>query len=588
MITVSDYIVKYLEDIGVEQVFSVVGGGSMFLNNSFGNSKKIKVKYFHHEQACAIAAEGYSRANNYKLAIVCVTTGPGGLNCLTGVMGQWTDSVPVLYLSGQVKYETTIQDSGLRQLGDQEVDIVNVVHPLTSYWKLVEQPNEIKYELETAIALASNYRKSPVWLDIPINVQNAKIEEETLRSSPFKNDCYEYEDKINDFIEFLYKSEKPLIVAGHGIKIANAQKEFKELISKLNIPVVTTFNGFDLLSGKNKNWVGRIGTLGSRAGNFVLQNADLIIELGTRNNIRQVSYNWKNFARNAKKIIIDIDAKELKKKIVEGDLIIHSDVKKVINYLLSLQPYTIYGKNKWLNFCLSLKNKYPLVEQIHYENKTNGINPYIFINELTKQLSEDSIVVCGNGTACVSYFQAGIVKENQRVIWNSGCASMGYALPAAIGACFANPDKNIICIDGDGSFQMNIQELSTIQHYNLPIKIFLLNNKGYQSIKQTQTNFFGKEHLTGCDDKDLSFPDYKKLADVYRLKYFKIDKNDFSIDEILQIKNSCLCEVDLTTDYIFAPKLSSKQLEDGTLISPSLEDMFPFLPEKEIKENIYG
>jgi len=593
LIFVSDYIVKYLEDIGVEYCFSVVGGGAMFLNQSFGKSKKIKTIYFHHEQSASIAAEGYSRTTG-KLAVVCVTSGPGGLNTLTGVMGQWTDSVPVLYISGQVKYETTIQDTGLRQLGDQEVDIVSVVKPLTKYAEIIKNSYYIKSSLDSAIHECMSNRRGPSWIDIPLDIQNSYIEENKLCDGLAYDLCLDDLRYFDKAFELLTQSKKPLIIAGHGIRLSNAQKEFYELLKVLNIPVVTTFNGFDLLTNDHENWIGRIGTLGSRVGNFALQNADLILCLGTRNNIRQISYDWKNFGKNARKIIVDIDLKELNKPTIKGDLVIHTNIKNFINYLL---PKIFEGLTctipwlAWLNWCLAKKEKYPIVEKIHYENKTKGINPYIFINELTKKLKNDATIICGNGTACVSYFQAGIVKERQRVFWNSGCASMGYGLPAAIGACFANNKKEVICIDGDGSLQMNLQELQTIKHHNLPIKLFVLNNNGYHSIVQTQTNFFGKENIVGCNEKSgVSFPDLRKIAKAYGIRYGRID----NVEDLNNNLDFILCgfdvpfiiEVFLTTDYIFAPKLSSVENEEGKLISRPLENMYPFLDEKELMENM--
>lgn len=587
-IRVADYIFQYLADYGVTHVFLVTGGASMYLTDAIKKEKRLKYVTYHNEQACAIAAEGYSRTTG-KMSVVCVTSGPGGLNTLTGVMGQWADSIPVLYLSGQVKLET-VKDNDIRQLGDQEINIVDIVNLITKYSKMIVDPLSIKHELKTAIDISTSDRKGPVWLDIPLNIQSALIENFSFE------DCEHYyikkeSEKIRETLEYLKGFERPLIIAGHGIRLSNAKKEFLNLLRYIDIPVVTTFNGFDLLSNDHPNFVGRVGTLGSRSGNFALQNADAIICMGTRNNIRQVSYDYKNFAKNAKKIIIDIDELELNKKTIQGDIIIKEDIQNFINeFNIKLESnFILNGKwLEWLNWCKDKYKKYPVVLN-EYKNTKNNIHPYYFIGRLTHNLKENSIVVTGNGTACVSMFQAGIVKNNQRIFWNSGCASMGYALPASIGACFGNNENEVICIDGDGSFQMNLQELQTIKHYKLPIKIFILNNKGYHSIKQTQDNFFNGDYI-GCNESSgVSFPDNKKLADLYDLKYFKINSPkdvDKKINKILKYKDSLLCEVMLPTDYIFSPKVSSERKEDGTIVSKPLEDMYPFLDRDEFNSNM--
>ena len=587
---VADYIFKYLADYGIRHVFLVVGGGAMHLNDALKKEKRIKYVCHHHEQAAAIAAEGYARASG-NLAVVSVTSGPGGTNALTGVIGQWLDSVPVLYLSGQVKFETTIAsapNSGLRQIGDQEINIVDIVRPVTKYAKMITDPESIKSELEKAIHFAVSGRPGPVWLDIPLDVQGALIEEENLKSENTNNIPLAVEDRvISVVIEELQKAKRPLLIAGHGIRISKAKKQFLELVGLLNIPVVTTFNGFDLIASDADNFIGRIGTIGSRAGNFALQNADLVVCLGTRNNIRQISYNWSSFASRAKKIIIDIDDAELHKKTVKGDVLVHSDAKIFITKLLEKIPKGFKVDEIWLEWCLARKKKYPVVLNEYKIPNENSVHPYYFIEELTTALNNNAIVVAGNGTACVALFQAGIVKAGQRIFWNSGCAAMGYDLPASIGAALAG-NRDVICIAGDGSIQMNLQELQTVRHNNLPIKIFILNNQGYHSIKETQTNYFNGDFI-GCNkDCGVSFPDNSKLADLYGLKYFKIDSTSKMrqvINDVLFNPGAVLCEVVLG-DYIFAPKLSSKKESDGRIISNPLEDLSPLLPRDEFKENI--
>lgn len=590
---VADYIFKYLAEYGIKHVFLVTGGGAMHLNDALKKENRIKFICNHHEQGAAIAAEGYARATG-ALAVVNVTSGPGGTNALTGVIGQWLDSVPVLYLSGQVKFETTIASvpgSGLRQLGDQEINIIDIVRPVTKYAKMVTEPNTIKAELEKALYFATSGRPGPVWLDIPLNVQGALIEKNNFLE--WKGKETEAELKVGDdiifkVIEEIRGAERPVIVAGHGIRIAKAEKCFSDLVELLGIPVLTTFNGFDLIPSASDNFIGRIGTLGSRGGNFALQNADLVIFIGTRNNIRQISYSWASFARNAKKIIVDIDQAELRKETVKGDILVHADAKEFIEQLLSRVHDDFRVDETWLEWCLERKHKYPVVLDDYRVPSKNFVHPYFFIEELTKTLSEDAVVVAGNGTACVVLFQAGIVKSGQRIFWNSGCAAMGYALPAAMGAAVAC-GRDVICITGDGSIQMNLQELQTIKKNNLPVKIFILNNQGYSSIKQTQTSFFNSDYI-GCDDESgVSFPDNAKLADLYGFSYFVID----STDEMLKVINqslSCsgpvICEVVLPNDYIFSPKLSSEKKPDGRMVSKPLEDLFPFLEREEFESNM--
>lgn len=589
MIKLSDFIAKRLKELyNTEYVFMVSGGGAMHLNDSFG--KYIKYVCNHHEQACAIAAEGYARLNQ-KLAVVNITTGPGGLNCLNGVFGQWTDSVPVLYISGQVKTSTTLAscpDINLRQLGDQEVDIVSVVKSLTKYAVTLTDPYDIEYILDKAVYIATHGRKGPVWIDVPINLQAALIDETKLKKYLPQEDKIVLPNNASQYmqLEKLYKeAKKPLIVAGHGIRLANAKEDFIKLVNKLNIPVVTTMNGFDIIPHTNENFIGRIGTVANRAANFVLQNADLVITIGTRNNIRQVSYNWENYAKNAKLVCVDIDKAELDKPTIKPEIKFHSDAKDFILKALDLLP--VKEHNNWNIWTKQLKNKYPvLTEAGRIEH--NPIEPYYFINKLTKHFDKNEVVVCGNGTAFLLPFQVGEVKDNQRYIWNSGDASMGYDLPAAIGACFANNKKNTVCLAGDGSIMMNLQELQTMIHYNLPIKLFILNNNGYISIQQTQKNFF-EGRMTACTtESGVSIPDFIKLGNAFGIKSVKIaskENLDEQIEEVLQTEGPILCEVMLSPGYIFAPKLSAKKLDDGTMISPSLEDMFPFLDRDEFNKN---
>lgn len=582
MIKLSDFVAKYLYKHGVIDMFIISGGGAMHLNDSFGASK---IKYFcnHNEQASAICGEGYARTNQ-KLALVNVTTGPGGLNCLNGVFGAWTDSAPVLFISGQVKFSTTMASCPnvpLRQLGDQEVDIVSVVKPITKYAVMVTKAEDIKYHLQRAIYEATSGRKGPVWLDIPINIQAALIDEKKLKGfTPPKKTKYDL--KIKEVVSAFKKAKRPLIVAGHGIRLAGQIENFKKLIKKLNIPVVSTLNGFDLIETDSPYLIGRIGTIGQRAGNFALQQADIVLFLGTRNNIRQASYNYENFAKNAKKIIVDIDKAELKKPTVKPDISVFADLADFIPALL--KNTTKLNVETWFKHCQKLKAKYPPLKEFKIK-QNNPVNPYLFMEKLTENLPKGANVVASNGTAIVSLFQAAKIKQNQRMIVNSGDASMGYGLPAAIGAAVA-AKKEIVCLEGDGSIMMNLQELQTVKNYNLPIKIFILNNNGYISIIQTQRNFFGR--FTACNQQTgVGLPDFKKIALGFDLPYVRINKNvdlNAKIKQVLSKKGPLICEVMLEKDYIFAPKLSAKKLPDGSMVSPSLEDMYPFLTRAEMED----
>jgi acetolactate synthase I/II/III large subunit len=597
MIKVSDYIAKRLATVyGVRHVFLISGGGAMHLNDSFGKQEGLEYICNHHEQASAIAAEGYARYNQ-ELAVVNVTTGPGGINTFNGVFGQWTDSVPVLYISGQVKYETTLASFshlGLRQLGDQEADIIGMVKPITKFATMLIDPMDTKKILDEAIYLATNGRNGPVWIDIPLNVQGALIDENHLEDfkppTLIDKRLSETDSSLVNLLEALKQSKRPLFVVGHGVRLSKTENLLYALLDKLNIPAVTTFNGFDILPNDHSCFIGRIGTIGQRAGNFSLQNADLVIFLGTRNNIRQISYNWACYAKNAKKIVVDIDKAELEKPTLKPDLTINLDLKSFMPTLLdSLSNHPMNNYHDWLNWCQLSKSKYCPEKNTDYRNKGNLINPYFFIQKLTHLMKEGDLATAGNGSACVCLFQAGTVKKNQRIFWNSGNASMGYDLPAAIGLCIAADKQKTICLAGDGSLMMNLQELQTMKHYNLPIKLFVMNNNGYISIKQTQTNFF-EGRLAGSDKSSgVSMPNFVELAKAFGLPAVRIESPESlmqHLPDVLDHQGPIVCEVILDSDYIFSPKLSSEKLADGRMVSKPLEDMYPLLERKEFAENM--
>lgn len=587
MMKVSDYIALRLKNIHkISDVFMVSGGGAMHLNDSFG--RYLNYICNHNEQASGLCGEGYGRVNQ-KPCVVNVTTGPGGLNALNGVFGSWTDSVPVIFISGQVKFSTTIAscpELALRQLGDQEVDIISVVKPLTKYAEMITDPQKVKYCLDKAVYLATHGRFGPVWLDIPHNVQSAMIDENDLIDfiPPAEN---KPELKIAEVIAKLQQAQRPLLVAGHGIRLSGQIENFQKLLEKLNIPAVTTFNGFDILEDDNPNYVGRIGTIGQRAGNFVLQNADCVLFLGTRNNIRQASYNWENFAKNAYKIAVDIDNAELQKPTVRPDLTVNADLADFIPALLEKTPEL--NTLKWLEYGQNLRRKYDFTHTPEYQHKDGKINAYAAIKSICDANEENDLCVMANATATICTFQLAGIKKGQRFFSNSGDASMGYDLPAAIGACVAADRRKTICLAGDGSIMMNLQELQTIKHNNLPIKIFIINNDGYISIKQTQNNFFEGRHCGDGRNSGVSLPDFVKIGTAFGIKSLRVDKPenlDKAIAETLEGNEPVICEVMVNPDYVFTPKLSARVLPDGSMESPSLEDMFPFLPREEFAENM--
>lgn len=596
MIKLTDYLIKRLVEHDIKHIFMIAGGGAMHINDSVGKNKNISYICNHHEQACAIAAEGYSRTTG-KLAVVSVTSGPGGTNTLTGVISQWLDSVPVLYISGQIKLETCIANyniPGLRQIGDQEINIIDIVKPVTKFAAIVKNPLEIKLLLDKAINIATTGRPGPVWLDIPLDIQAALINEEDLLEYNSKEDEIlldpnDLDKNIIELIKFLKLSQRPVIVAGNGIRISDSKDLFLKLIEKIKIPVVTSFNGFDLIPTSHPLFIGRFGTIGDRSGNFAVQNSDLFISIGSRNNIRQISYNGQSVARGAKKVVIDIDIAELQKPTFRPDLTVHSDAKIFLEkLLLKINNLTLPDYSQWLEWCNVRKKRYPVVLK-EYKKIKNNVHPYYFIEKLSEYLPENSIIVTANGSACVVYFQAGIVKKDQRVFWNSGCASMGYDLPAAIGASIANPGKDIICLAGDGSIMMNIQELETISFNKLPVKIFILNNNGYISIRQTQESFFNGR-LIGCDSNTgLGFPEFSKISKAFNIpfKTIKSHKNmSKRIIDILDTPGPIIVDVKLLCDYKFSPKLSSEKKPDGRIISKPLEDMYPFLDRDEFQKNM--
>lgn len=586
-VKVAKFIADFVAEHGIEHVFTVTGGGAMHLNDAFGHHPQLKSIYNHHEQACAIAAEGYARLTG-KMALVCVTSGPGGTNAITGVLGGWLDSIPMFVVSGQVKRETTIRARNLdmRQLGDQEYDIVASVKPMTKYAEMVLDPNDIRYHLEKAWYLCQNGRPGPVWIDVPLDVQAALVETDELKGfeGPYDEKPVYDTSLTEGILKHLKEAKRPVIFAGTGIRLAHALPEFLELVEKMKIPVVTAWNAHDVLPDDSPYFCGRPGTVGTRGGNFVVQNSDCLLVLGCRLNIRQISYNYQSWAQNAYKMVVDIDKRELVKPTVKVDYPIWADLKDV---LVELNKQTIDFKHtEWLNWANGINKKYPAALPEYY--KSEILNPYVFVKEFTSGLKEDDKIICGNGSACVIGFQAAVIKEHTRIFSNSGCAAMGYGFPAAIGACVEENGKRVICLDGDGSFQMNLQELQTVVYNKLNLKILYLNNNGYHSIRQTQANLFKGQPLVGvCDGNGVSFPDMEKIAWAYGIPYKKVTmiEDIKSLLDEMEKDGPLFAEIVVDVAQNFAPKLSSKVLPDGKIVSPEIDDMFPFLERDEYESN---
>ncbi len=648
-IKVSNYIAGKLVEEGIRHVFTVTGGGAMHLNDGLGHQEGLECIYNHHEQACAMAADSYARIHN-QIAAVCVTTGPGGTNAITGVVGAWLDSIPMLVLSGQVRYDTTARWSGvgIRAMGDQEFDICQAVSSMTKYCEMVTDPKRIRFCLEKALYLARSGRPGPCWLDIPLDVQGAFVEEEELggfdpedyeaggsgwgdgsgragkpsHPAKIREDDAGFGEKrqvlpgepeaalMEKVLDKIREAKRPVFYVGNGIRIAGAYAVFLEAAELLGIPVVTGWNIQDAIWDEHPLYAGRPGNMGDRPGNFAVQNSDLVFSVGSRLSIRQVGYNYKTWARKAYVIMNDVDQEELKKPSVHVDLPVHADGKvfleKLVEQLKEGQqegrlPKPLFGggeglKGKsWIETCQMWREKYPVILPKHLsQGDDKEANVYALVRELSSRLKEGQITVSGNGSACVAGGHSYIIKKGQRFISNSAIAAMGYDLPAAIGAYMADHSQDIILLTGDGSIQMNLQELQTIIHHRMAIKIFVINNNGYHSIRQSQQNFFegalvGVGTDSGFKGPDLSFPSMEKLAGAYGYPYFCARHNSQlaqAIEGALAVPGPAICEVMVSTDQNFEPKSSARKMPDGTITSPPLEDLAPFLPEEEMDANM--
>ena len=588
MIKVSDYIIQFIADLGVKHIFMLPGGGCMHIVDSLGRSKNLEFTCTLHEQAAAIAAEAYGQYTNH-LGVVLVTTGPGGTNAITGIAGGWIDSTPMLVVSGQAKLEDMLTNYGVRQMGIQEVDIVSVISNITKYAVTVTKPEMIKYHLQKAVHEATTGRKGPVWIDVPLDVQGAEIDEDILVEfiPENKENTADISSKTVDRILNLIKSAKrPVILAGNGIRHADAMESFLELIDILKVPVLTTWKMTDAIPEDHPLYCGRPGIIAQRGANFTQQNADCLLILGARLDLCQTGFNHKNFAKNAKKIIIDIDSKELNKLDMDFEISLSIDVGNVIKQMLDKAKKINSDHVKWLAKCKEWLHKYPVMLPEYKENRL--VNTYYLIDVLSELLTQDYLIVPGSSGACAELTQQAFkVKKGQRVLNTPGLGAMGFGLPAVIGACIASGRKNTVGIVGDGGVQMNIQELETLKRLNLPIKLFILNNNGYGSIYAMQKNRFNG-NLVACEPSSgLTLPDICRVATAYGLTTYRIkDQSDLKKEvlNVLEMEGPVICDVIVDPDVPTSPRLSSEILPDGRIVSKPMEDLFPFLARREFEE----
>lgn len=601
MVKVSNFIFRHLvERYNVHYCFLVTGGGAMHLNDSIGHTNGLTYICNHHEQASAIAGEGYYRACG-QLAVTCVTTGPGGTNAITGVLGQFLDSIPGLYISGQIKtstYKHTYPHLNLRQLGDQEADIVSMVKPITKYAKTIYDPLDIKYELDKAITIALDGRPGPVWLDIPLDVQGATVDETKFKEfdsseiiDPVKHALVD--NQIKQLIEKIKTAKSPVIYVGNGVRLAKREKEFILLVEKLGIPVVTAISGSDIIWHDHPLCFGKPGICGDRIGNIMVQNSDLLIIMGTRLSIRQVSYAYDLLAPKAYKVMIDIDQAEMQKPTLSIDMPIHVNLSEFVDKMLAAidGEITLPDFNKWIAWGRDIQSKIPTLFDDNPDEE-GYTNSYKFADELFKQLHDGDVCVTGNGTAYTCTYQAMQVNKGVRVFANQGCAAMGYDLPAAIGAVTANNNGKTVLVTGDGSFQMNIQELQTLVSYKMPLKVFVLENEGYLAIKTTQKAFFGGKFTGSNPASGVVCPDLEKIAGAYGIPYTSCRENGQplrdTITKVLDSEGPMICEIHMHPEQTLFPKSASfMDKETGKMSSAPLEKMAPFMDEKLQAECVY-
>ncbi|MBO5472329.1 MAG: thiamine pyrophosphate-binding protein [Lachnospiraceae bacterium] len=590
MIKLSDYVFKFLESKGTEHVFMLPGGGAMHLDDSLGKSN-LEYTCFLHEQAAAIAAEAYGQHTN-KPGVVLVTSGPGATNAITGVTAGWIDSTPMIVISGQSKRADLVGDKGVRQIGSQEVQIVPMVTAITKYAVQILEPTEIRYHLERAYHEASTGRPGPVWLDIPLDVQAVMLNENELEGYTVESAKEVFiEKEIEQIIELLGKSEKPLVLAGNGVKLAEGTDLLYQLLDILNIPVETTWKTIDMFAENEKNYVGHPGIMGDRGANLILQESDLILSIGCRLDTSVTAFNDKNFGKNAKKIVVDIDNNEIKRMGIDKEVAVTCDAKLFLQKLLSrvevdsgkvLTVTKLEEWKQWMKYCTALRAKYPVVTEEH-RNAKDYVSAYYFIEKLCELLKEDDIIVPeSSGGAGEITYQAFRLKKGQKMKNAAGLGSMGFGLPYAIGSCIANEKRRTILINGDGAFQLNIQELETLHRLKLPVKMFIWNNDGYASIRSMQRNNFESHYVASDKDSGLTMPDIGAVAEAYGFEKCRICNNkevDELLPEIMMDDRPLLCEIMVLPEETVSPRVKAIVGENGKMTSGPLEKMWPYIDE---------
>lgn len=583
---ISERIADWLVAHGVNQAFTVTGGGAMFLNQAIGSHPEINCTFMHHEQPCAMAAEGYARIQN-RPALVMLTTGPGAINALNGVFGAYTDSIPMIVISGQIKRETCLsfQDiPGLRQLGDQEGPTIALAKNLCKFAEIIKEPKDIEWALPEAFRQATTGRPGPVWLDIPMDIQSSTEEIVIPKVETINSKKTEISDSVIKVIEKLKTAKRPIILGGTGVRLAGAVEDLIDFAEATGIPVATAWN-HDIIASDHPLFAGRPGTIGTRPGNFCVQSSDFVLVLGSRLNIRQTSYNWDSFAKNAYVVHVDIDPSEFKKPTVSVDMTIEADVKEFLIQLENqLKAYSLPNYSKWVAWCQNISKEYSAKKE-HSQKAGGKLNPYLVVDRIFSQARPNDIFVSGNASACIIPFQIGTLKMDQRMYSNSGSASMGFDLPAAIGSAIAGKSegRRVICFAGDGSLQMNIQELQTLKTLGLNVIVIVLNNEGYLSIRQTHENFF-KRVIGSNPASGVEFPEFSKVAEAYGLKACEIkDESDLlKFDECLSQDGPALIDIHVDPQQEFQPRIKSRVDENGKFVTPELDDMFPFLSTEEV------
>lgn len=593
MIKLSDYVAQRIAGMGVKHVFLLAGGGAMHLVDSFGRNPEIEYVCNLHEQACSIAAEAYGQYTN-NLGVALVTTGPGGTNAITGLAGAWLDSTPCMFISGQVKRADLMAGRGVRQMGFQELDIVRIVESITKYAVTVTDPLSIKYHMDKALHLARSGRPGPVWIDIPLDVQSALIDENELEGYTAQSVQPEDSEKIGrqvaSAIELLNESDRPVILVGNGVRAATAPDDLNSLFEILHIPVLTTWKAADIIPDGHPLYIGRPGSVGQRAANFAQQNSDFILIIGARLDLGQTGYNHANFAASAKKVMIDIDPAEIRKMDMKIDIPVCADAGTAVReFIRQSGPIARKDRSAWWERCLDWKARYPVILP-EYWNERDGVSTYVLVDVLSDEMSAEDLLVPGSSGTCSEVtMQAFRVKPGMRTFNTQGLGSMGFGISASIGGCLASGRKRTVCVDGDGGFQMNIQELETIRRLNLPIKFFILNNRGYASIQATQQNYFDGFFVGSNRESGMTLPDVRKMARAFGLKSASIESHRnirAKVRQILQLEGPVVCDVTISPNQTTSPRISSAKNEDGTMSSRPLEDLWPFLDRDEFKKNM--